>query len=219
MALYDSADLLARFIRQARLPATREAPTDADIYAYLTDAQLYWYEQIAVHVPQFLWGSPTKLATSDRGRTYALPAATLGTLLLRESARGDAILPAMEVGGDGYVLAGQTIRWPDDESRTFADGPYARWVAMPDVVNASAQPTLPARARPLMLYRALYLWASEPTSGADPNAFLNLEQEKWSGRPDDVSDVGLLGALKNEYFAGMDDRYSGGRWWRSPDLG
>jgi hypothetical protein len=219
MALYDTADLLASFIRHGRLPATREAPTDADICAYLTEAQMYWYEQLAVHVPQVLWSPLARLTSADGGVTYALPGETMGTLLLRESPRGEIILPAMEVGGDGYVLDGQTIRWPDGQTRTFADGPYARCVELPGVVDGDNEPTLPTRLRPLILYRALALWAREPTSGADPNVFLDLESERWSGRPDDASDVGVLGALKNEYQAGLGHGQHGGRWWRSPDLG
>jgi len=223
--LYDSADLLQRFRDLAGRPAVDEALPDAKAFRLLTDAHRHWTEQMAAQVPEALFTPAVKLYSADGGYTY-LVAAVEGAaaeeplaLRVRESRGGRLLLPGPDWSdATGYVLEGDRIRFPNHRSRSFTDGPYAQWIVSPGEISAGAQPTLkPVRARVLAVYRALATIA--PVIGKDPNHFYNLETELWTGRPDDPSDVGLLGSLKQMYQGGYGMGVADGRWWVSSDLG
>ena len=175
MAMWDTADLLARAKRLARRPATDQAVPDTSWYAWLTEAQQAVYTDLFSRFPDFAYSAPVLLTTADGGLTY-----TFGL-----DASGDAIRPTgsaelyptlnsipdspMQPGTD-FIFEGGKIRFPGGRTRTFTGGPYARFVADPDVaIAAGVNPQLqPKAARMLLVYKALEQYASRPGSGADP---------------------------------------------------
>ena len=164
MALHDSADLLSRVKVLLNRPSTDEAITDAQYYVMLGDAQRRVVTLLAFHAPECMYGSPTKLSTADSGATYTFGTdadsaniSPVGHIELRESKTGAMIPPASEweISSLAYLFESDTIRWPGQKTRTFSDGPYARFVTMPTVLDGSTAPTLkPLYARELLVYDA-----------------------------------------------------------------
>jgi hypothetical protein len=165
MSLYDSADLLARTQRLLNRPSTDEALTSTEIYAFLGEAQQRVVGLFAAHCPEAMYGAPTLMTTSDSGATYIFGAdsatggniSPIGHVEIRESPTGAMIPPGSEwdTGTQTYLFESDKIRWPGQKSRTFADGPYARFITMPGLLNGSVAPTLkPIFARELLVYDA-----------------------------------------------------------------
>lgn len=216
MTLWTSAYLLAQLKQHAKLPTATEW-TDAILYNYLQEAQELVYEEIAAHVPEAIMTGPTLLTTADGGYSYTFGTdadgdniAPLGQVEIRESKAGAVLIPAADFDQAGdFVMYGDRIRFPGQVSRTFSDGPYARFVSPPGLLDASTQPTLkPKRARKLIVYRALVLFAEPPEATGDYE--LKYRTAAW-GDPSTPGDIGLLGALKMQYFA------SGGAGMSNPD--
>ncbi len=103
-----------------------------------------------------------------------------------------------------YVWEGDRIRFARGKVKAFSDGPYARFITPPGEISGSIEPTLkPKRARALLVYRAVALWA---TRGGirDPQPYFDMEERTWVGRPE-VGDYGLLGQLKMQNpFQGLE---------------
>lgn len=188
MATWDSADCLARCKRFARRPATDESYLDTDWYAVLTEAQAEAVADIAARSPDALYGSPVLLTTADSGATY-----TFGTDAAadNEFPLGHAEIYAslsaipdepLEPGID-FIVEGQKIRIPNNKTKTFSAGPYARFVLQPRTIDASNAPTIqPKSARMTIVYGAVGKWASRPGSGADPSYWEKKRDEalgKW----------------------------------------
>lgn len=194
--------------------------TDAQWYALLTEAQQHWFSVVATHAPEWLYGAPTLLTSSDGGYTYDFPSGVypVGHIEVLESTRGALLRPGpyWDPGAD-YTPEGDKIRICCGRTRTFASGPYARYATMPGVIDASTEPTLePKEARRLLPYRACALWASQGGL-RDPAFYLALEQKAWGGDPNLPGDVGILGGLKTQFFAfgASATPGSGGAWWRN----
>lgn len=211
MATWDSADLLDRCKRTAKRPATDAQITDTDWFAWLTEAQSHWLKVIATQAPESQYGAPAILTTSDSGKTYKFPNNDwpVGHIELRQSPTGRLLRPGPEWdAGADYVLDGDTVRFPGGKSKTFTDGPYARYVADPGVVAVATQPVLkPPSGRMLLVYRACVFWASQG-GHRDPAPFAKLEAEAWYGDPTRPGDIGLLGTLKNQILFGGAAAYS-----------
>jgi len=164
MANFDSADLLSRVKALLNRPSTDEAISDAQYYVMPGDAQRRVVTLLAFHAPECMYGSPTKLSTADSGATYTFGTdadsaniSPVGHIELRESKTGAMIPPASEweISSLAYLFESDTIRWPGQKTRTFSDGPYARFVTMPTVLDGSTAPTLkPLYARELLVYDA-----------------------------------------------------------------
>jgi len=215
MALWDTADLLARCKRQAKRPSTDMAVVDGDWYAWLTEAQVKWVTQIATHVPHAMYGDPVKLTTSDSGLTYQFPggAVPLGQIEVRESPTGRILIPCAEweTGGD-FVPEGDQIRFPSGAMKTFSDGPYARYVNEPGEIALASEPVLkPDYGRMLLVHQACIYYA-ESGGNRDPTPWYTQLKHFWLGDANDPSDVGLLGALKLQY------RYAGARAAANPNV-
>jgi hypothetical protein len=223
LALYDSADLLAKTKALLKRPSTDEDLTDAQLYLWLGDAQTYWLGQIAVHCPELNWVSPELLTSSDSGATYTLASYPLGGVEIRSSRSGDLLIPGPDWGDTtDYVIEGQTVRIPHGRTRTFSAGPYARYVATPAALDGSTAPVMkPAYARLLLPARAAITYC---LAGGyrDPAPYMAIEQRLWSGDPNMPGDTGILGQLKTQYFASgmaaVKQPYDGAWWRSSPDL-
>ncbi len=178
MALFDSADLLARLKRLARRPPTDQAMSDSHWFAFLTEAQSEVYPEIFSRFPDLAYGAPVLLTTTDSGKTYGFGTdATAGAVYPMghvEVYPNLAAIPNSPMSpGEDFMIEGSKIRIPNNRTRTFSAGPYARLVATPDTaISASVEPVLfPKHARMLLVYKALEQWASRPGSGAKPEYY------------------------------------------------
>lgn len=198
MAAWDASDLLVRVKLYAARPATDESMSDGQWYALMTEAERELVALYAAQVPHVLMGAPALMSTEDSGLTYHLTAsATPLALQVFDAPNGSLMRPGAYWDADaGYVWEGTRIRFPRGATRTFADGPYARYVAQPvTALSASATITLaPDYTRILMVYRTLAKWASIGDL-RDPTVWENRERKAWYGEPL-TGDVGILGALK-----------------------
>lgn len=169
-------------------------------------------------------GAPTLMTTSDSGETYQFASSVfgIGGVEIRSSRNGDLLRagPEWDAGAD-YTPEGSQIRIPNGKTKTWSDGPYARYISPPGDIAAATEPTLtPAFARVLILYYGLYLWANRGGGIRDPNHWLGLYQNALSGDPRVPGDVGVIGTLKKQYFAsGVAAVPAEQAWWRSHDLG
>ena len=218
---WTNQDLLDRCIFFARRPSGDAEMSKREWYDLLTLAQEHWYGIFSVHVPEVLYGAPAQLSTADSGKTYTFPGSIhpLGPVEVREARDGYLLIPSTDWDPHGdFIPEGDLIRMPNNEERTFDDGPYARFITPPDKIDETTQPTLnPPRARILLIYRALVTWASRGAM-RDPTAFEVLEQKAWTGDPDMAGDVGIMGDLKRQFFgAGMvNSPVSTRPWTRGP---
>ena len=200
MADWDSADLLARCKVLAQRPATDSQQLDADWYSFLEEGQEHWIGQFAIHCAWTNMKAPTLLTTSDSGETYDFPVGTDRPLAvtLYQSKSGRLLRPGTfwDLASD-YVWEGNHIRFPGGKTKTFSDGPYARYVASPTSLDASTEPVLlPKRARKLVVYWAVAEWAARGGM-RNPKPFYDLMDRAWYGNPA-LGDLGLLGELKTQ---------------------
>lgn len=227
MAYQTSAELLAGFNFFAMRPTTDEAITDAQKYTLLSEGQAHVYGMLAIHAPEVLYEAPTIMSTADSGKTYTFASAIFpfGNVEIRSSRNGNLMVPGTDWDGNAdYVWEGSRIRIPNNRTRTFSDGPYARYIKMPADISALQDPVLaPSFARKLIMYYALYLWAERGggANQADPNRFLGMFQSAWAGDPRLNGDVGILGMLARQgYGSGMAATSVFQPWYKgSPDLG
>lgn len=227
MALYDSAALLERLRFFLMRPESDESYTPEQCYMLLSDAQVQVVNEIATHFPRVLMEAPTLMVTADNGVTYTVDAT---------DADGAAVWPfghaevyaSTGANGSGQELYGSTyggreqdvvfeggrIRMPNNRPRTFATGPYIRYVKPCPVIDADTAPVLqPKDARILIVYRALVLaqsrgglrsveWAEE------------LYQRAWRGNPK-TGEVGFLGRYATQYASQNTPSTQGAQWWRA----
>lgn len=212
--LWSSPDLLRRLKQYARRPAIDQAVPDEMWYDHLTEAQVEVFSDLFTRFPAMQYSAPYLLTTSDGGYTYDFGL----------DADGDPIYPMGHtevfpnlqsipdsplIYGEDYELEGYVLRIPGNRSRTFAAGPYARFVTRPDVaISDEANPLLfPKEARMLLVWKALQSWASRPGSGADPTYYA-VQYDK---------------ALQKELLKAATqynhNQTLGGKWWTSADFG
>ena len=203
MAIWDSNDLLARCKRLANRPTVDESTSDANWFSLLEEAQSHWYNVYSAQCPWILMGAPTLLTSSDSGETYVFLDASSNAIaplavevydtkagrLLKNGAYWDA--------SADMVWEGVRIRFPRGVTKTFANGPYARYIAPPGTLSAAVEPTLvPKHTRLLLVYRAVAEWANRGGM-RDPTPYYDLERRFWMG-DFSTGDVGVLGALKTQ---------------------
>lgn len=231
MARYDSADLLAKAKAKARRPANDAEMTDADWYALLTEAEAKWWGILATHVPEYLMGPPTLMVTEDAGETYVFSTSENVWPIeaeIRASRNGRVLTPGPEWGyHNDYVLEASSvaarIRIPNGKQRSYAGGPYARWIQNHDLfpaISSTEEPHLnPPHARNLVVLDAVIAWANRG-AGRDPRPYERELQILWEGHPNMGSDPGMLAQLKSQVFgAGVPHGYGNHTWYHSPDLG
>lgn len=209
-----SAQLLARFKLLANRPTTDEAWSDANIYLLLEQAQREINVELAMHVPQANITAPTLLTSGDSGLTYTTTSDVIGGLEVYPTISSTVALTPGAYDSDGadYVFeAPRTIRMIGHQARTFAGGPYARWVGDTSTLGASNEPTLkPAAAHIAIVYRALQEYC-RVGGYRDPSYWYDAEQRVLWGDPASAGSVGIIPALKNQYRPM--GRSRGGLWW------
>ena len=212
---WTSADLLARCYREAKRPTTDSSTSDAEWYDRLSEAQDRWTAIFAVHCPHVLIGDPEQLTTSDN-KVYTMSAFPLGGVEIRHGRNGPVLLPGPEFGdATDFVVEGQNVRMAHNQERTFTDGLWARYVPTGTVIDAGTEPTLkPEWARELLVLQAVANW-SEEGGLRDPSPFLRRLQHRAWGDPNTPGDVGIVGALKLQFFGqGTVTADQGAYWWR-----
>jgi len=105
---------------------------------------------------------PTLMTSSDGGVTYVFASETAPLAVeVYPGLIGDPLVCGQfgDTSAD-YVWEGSKIRMPGNVARTFAAGPYGRWVAAPTTVDGSTPSTMnPAYTRRLLVDQALVYWA------------------------------------------------------------
>lgn len=216
MATFDSADLLSRVKALVNRPSTDEAITDAQYYVMLGDAQRRVVSLLAFHAPEAMYGAPVLMTTADSGATYTFGTdadganiSPIGHVEIRSSPTGPMIPPTSEWDTStlAFLFESDKIRFPGQKTRTFADGPYARFVKMPGTLDASTAPTLkPLFARELLVYDAAERAAVR--LGMDPTPFGQM----YDARYPEI----LQAILTSFHGTGVVATQGGGSgvWWR-----
>ncbi len=217
-----SAELVARLRRVTKRPLTDRDLTAADAYMYLTDAQTQLAYNLAAHIPDVLKGVPEKMSTPDKGLTYLTAGEALGHIEIYPAPYRDPLVEGpLWSGTTDYTREGpRKIRMCGNRARTFTDGPYARYVRKPGVIDETNQPTLePHDARRILPYLAAALWA-EAGGVHDPSPYLRTAERLLWGSPDSAGDVGLIPSYKVAHFSsGLLSGPGPHLWTRGPDLG
>lgn len=222
MADFDSAWCLARFRRITGTTTNTADTADADAYALLSSAQVAMMKTLSAVAPHSQMDAPQALTTADSGVTYTLTSYPMAHLELYDGATNNRrIFPVgySQNGSDGYVLEGQTIRWPGGRTRTFSNGLYARYVKTPASITALVEPVLrPADARLAMCYLAASEWAHE--SGAvDPSPFDDQYRKLMRGDAAIPGDVGIIGTLQMQAsLQGLPSASAWSYWHQSSDF-
>lgn len=146
-------------------------------YDFLTEAQMEVYADIFPRFPEFGYSAPVLLTSADGNYTYTFGLDAAGDPI-RPTGHAEiyptktAIPDAPLVPGADFMFEGGLIRFPGSRPRSFPNGPWARFVADPDVaITAAANPQLqPKKARMLLVYKALQHAAMRPGNGDDPKA-------------------------------------------------
>lgn len=221
MADYDSSDLLLRLKRTLAIEENAADADDTKLYVLLSDAQREVMQKLAALAPWSQYGAPELLTTADGGYTYTFAFYPLGHTEIRESRTGAVLVPVTEWSNAyGYVREGQTIRFPNNTARTFAAGPYARYVRRPTSISASVEPVLkPDWARQAIVYKAAAEYCYQG-GGMDPTPYERRFQTFMYGDAETPGDLGLVGALQTAmHGAGYEADTPASVWWRSGDFG
>lgn len=196
MAGWTTADLVEKFQMYlgrgvGGTMAADELWTTTRIYTWLADAQEHVFADLAPIVPNaFLilsTGAPTLLTSSDDGVTYQFPADAypFGHVEVWAQESGGRELYATNYGdptGD-FVIEGGQIRTPGNRTRTYASGPYARYVRMPTRITRLASGTYkepsikPDAACELILWKALANAANVSNGTMDDRPWLEKYAE------------------------------------------
>lgn len=228
MALWDKADLLQRLKDLLRRPLNDELD-DNVFYRAMTDAQAHWMRVFAAIAPEENYGNPTLLTTADNGATYTFGTDAdvggniypMGHVELRASRDGRPLIPGAEwdMMAD-FVFDGALIRFPGGRTKTFSNGPYARFVKPSGLIDASTEPVLkPPHSRILIVTVAAELIATAEKE--DPTPYKMLTKRFLFGDPES-GDEGIMGYLRTRYnFQGAMalDTSGDGSWWKYIDTG
>lgn len=222
MADFDSADLLARLQATLQIGSNTSDATDAALYTLLSNAQRRVASIVAGVAPHANMLPLETLTSSDSGETYVLTYAPLSHLELYDGdPNGVPILPVSygDNSWDGYVLDGQTIRWPGGRTRLFPRGLHARYNRVPAAISDASEPSLkPDDARLAVVYSAAVEFAHQ--GGAmDPAPYVSLLNMCLYGDRTMPGDVGILGRLETQAkWRGRSRRHVTTPWWRSADF-
>lgn len=213
----DSRELLKQLRIVTGRPDTDRDLTDAKGFLFLTQAQSALLYTLANHIPEVLKGPPEKMTTVDGGITYTTAGEPVGHVEIYPSktSRVPFVMgPYWDDRADYSIEGTKTIRFYGP--RTFADGPYARYVRKPGVIDDVAQPILlPQDARRVLPWLAAGLWAASGNIEDPTGYFTTVEHLLW-GDPRSPGDIGLIPAYKLQHAngGGLSDVGGLSLWWR-----
>lgn len=222
--IWSSAELKRKFLNTIKRPDSDEDLLEADgvtsaVWDLLSEAQDYWMEILASTFPDANYGAPVQLTTADGGLTYtfgndleARPIFPMGHLEIRETRNGRLLIPSADWGNGDFVIEGDRIRIPNGKTRTFSNGPWARFVSPPTKISATVEPVMkPARARKLIVLRAAIIWATNGNL-RDPAGWERQEAVTWGV---------IANALATQFHLqgapAVDD--DSDDWWKTIDTG
>lgn len=225
MAVWDSADLLAKFRTEIRQTAATDFPLDADGYMLLSVAQSVVLGQLSIVVPDSQYGAPFALTTADGGFTF-----TFGV-----DADGANIFPLGEfelyrtlnaVADSGmqpfteFLVEGDRIRIPGNLAYQGPGvAPFCRMLTPSLSISAAAQPVVkPKQARQAIVYEAArHYFAITGNSGQRDEMQGNFDREfdTWMVAMRDQADgmeaqagTGAMGG--SLWYTGIG---ASSRWW------
>lgn len=223
-----SAEDSQELLRQLRIVTQRDGLvadrdlTDAKGYLFLTHAQRALFYRIATHLPELMKGAPEKMTTTDGGLTYQTRSDPIGHIEIYDNKYSEQPLvggPLWDASADYTVEGVKKIRMQGNRLRVFADGPYARYVKKPGVIDDVSAPSLePTDARSVLPWMAAALWAQSGNLH-DASGYLRMVTTMLTGDPDDPSDPGIIGAYKQQHAMSGMSGAGPNLWWRSQDLG
>jgi hypothetical protein len=176
-------------------------------------------QKIAQHGPWVLLEESTAITPEDAtGETYDLGDDWFAGLEVWTPPgvdNGRRIYPGFPgMAAERFWIQGQILHLTIP--KVFSPGLYLRWIpATPPAVTLGGETSLPLFMDWYLLYEMCALMASRPGSGLDAVQFRGQARDEWYGKPDDPSDVGILGQLKKQ-MANMGEAHlpSGSYWWR-----
>lgn len=199
MPQWDAPDILARTKALAFRPSVDAEMADADWYKVIGDSQAYWHDLFSTHFPWLLYTAPTLMTSADAGLTYTFPSGVHPKKAqIFDTIGGRLLIPGSYWNTDAdYVWEGSKIRFPRNRAGTFGDGPYARYIVPPGLLDGATAPVLqPDWARILIPPRACIFW-SERGGVRDSSPYEKIENDLWYGDPG-RGKVGILGTLKTQ---------------------
>lgn len=220
MALFDSADCLARLRVQIRQPDTTGLCTDAQCYLWLGQGQMDVFTRLAVYAPDSNRIAPTQMTTSDSGYTYtfgtdsSLPTNYTDLYPVGKVAiyRVKADIPDWPmVEGVDYLMEGNRIRMPDNQPFS-GTAPYYQSLTLPASLDGTTAPTLkPVQARELIVDAAAVLYAKATGEDVEKHeATYEKDWAKWI--PALQAQYARPGSLSASHPSAMPGRYR----WRRP---
>lgn len=219
-----SADLLDRFNQlSGRGVQTADAISNTTKYAFLSDAEAYTIDRIALVCPRVLYSPPAAMTTADGGLTFTFGQDDDGNLLFPMGQAG--IYPSLQaipggawVPGVDYLDEGIRIRMPNAVPYTGTLYWYGLTTYPP--LNAVVDPVLqPPPIRKLIVRRAVADFAE--TGNLRNEALANRESalfEKELGEAVTLlrkrfKNGGALGRLLNPWGVGQYGPGWAGCWW------
>lgn len=178
------------------------------------------YLDLFPRFPDFGYSAPVLLTSPDGGFTWVFGLDAAGDPI-RPSGHAE-IYPNLNaipddplVPGEDFIFEDGLIRIPGHRSRSFVNGPYARFVADPDTpIDATREPELqPKRARMLLVWKALEHAASRPGSGSKPSYYKDQYSDYLQKM---IMSLATAYNMQGSQQAGADRERA---WWYSGDLG
>lgn len=175
-----------------------------DYYWALSKAHRWLRRKVAQHAPYIL-AEQTTVASTDGGSSYDLGDHHHGELEVWAPPgppNGERIPPALpESPYFGFYQRGTVIYLTSDKD--YSPGLYIVWT--PETVadlDEGQDHSLPAYCEDCLIYRAAFMLASRPGFMGNPSMYMSLARDEWAGSPNDPSDMGIIGTLKNRDAGG-----------------
>lgn len=215
---WGAIELLAQLRMVTKRPANDADLTDARGYVFLSEAQQQLARIFAGQIPHTNYLAPEKLTTPDAGLTYVALNDVLGKAeLFSDKLRSEPLEEGPVWSDADYTVEGtKTFRMCGGRARTFADGPWLRYMTLPGVIDDNDPPTLlPLDSRAVIVLLAAAKWA-QSGSARNPQPYLDEATALLMG-DERMGWVGIIPAEK-ERMARSGGTRSAAFWYRSRDL-